>query len=387
MGRLDHFTRLEIVRLHRSGYSGSSIRQALSTRGIIVARNTISYWINQYRSGHFGDVTECAVTVPRSFNKVSVQDAQIIVNTFSKDPNQSCSDVHKQLKADGASFSLSTTKRAVFAAGYTNSKPRYAQMVREPNKVKRVNFCKDLLEANENFKDVIFSDESTIQLHTNKSTSYHVRGAAPQSIPKPKHPLKVHVWAAISRKGASRILVFDGIMESTFFTTSILQDTLLDFVNRKFRNGHRFQQDNDPKHKSNLSRKFMEDNGINWWDVWPSESPDLNPIEMAWNQLKRHVARTEPKTKEELEETIESFWTELMTVEQCNLYIDHVYKVVPVCIALNGQATANIPNRLFSERSRGKSISYFAQQLTYDMEQQAHAMLAELRENQENQTQ
>jgi hypothetical protein len=53
-----------------------------------------------------------------------------------------------------------------------------------------------------------------------------------------------------------------------------------------------------------------------------------------------------------------------MTTEQCNLCIDHIYKVVPVCILMKGAATATVPNFLFRERSCGKNIIYFNQKLT-----------------------
>jgi hypothetical protein len=112
----------------------------------------------------------------------------------------------------------------------------------------------------------------------------------------------------------------------------------------------------------------MEENGINWWTVWPSESPDINPIEMVWNQMKRNIARSEPKTKNELLQCIQKFWTEEMTTEQCNLCIDHIYNVVPVCIPMKGAATATVPNFLFRERSCGKSIIYFNQKQTEDEE-------------------
>jgi hypothetical protein len=87
-----------------------------------------------------------------------------------------------------------------------------------------------------------------------------------------------------------------------------------------------------------MAKQFMEENGINWWTVWHSESTDINPIEMVWNQMKRNIARSEPKTENELLQCIQKFWTEEMTTEQCNLCIDHIYNVVPVCIPMKGAA-------------------------------------------------
>jgi len=68
--------------------------------------------------------------------------------------------------------------------------------------------------------------------------------------PKVKHPYKVHVWAGISKRGATPILLFTGIMKADFYVDSILRDTLLPFVDQTFPDGYRFQQDNDPKHTS-----------------------------------------------------------------------------------------------------------------------------------------
>ena len=76
-----------------------------------------------------------------------------------------------------------------------------------------------------------------------------------------------------------------GIMNSQFYCDEILQKTLLQFIETVWPDGHRFQQDNDPKHTSNYTKQFMAANGINWW-VTPAESPDLNPIELVWHQLK-----------------------------------------------------------------------------------------------------
>ena len=68
--------------------------------------------------------------------------------------------------------------------------------------------------------------------------------------PKAKHPFKVNVWAGISKRGATPILIFTGIMRKEFYVEEILSNVLLPFTQTTFADGYRFQQDNDPKHKS-----------------------------------------------------------------------------------------------------------------------------------------
>ena len=268
MGRIRHELKLQILQMHKDGISVAGIRRRLVEMGHRVSRDTISYWIHKYRVGLFGQSLD--ITVPVVNTNVSERDTEIIKECLAQDSTLSSRDIHKILRDDGATFGLSTTKWAIDASGFTHSKPRYGQMVREPNKVKRVEFCERLIATNEDFSDVIFSDECSVQLNQNKACSYRLKEAHSTVLPKPKHPLKIHVWAAISKRGASAIRLFEGIMDSEFYTESILGDTLLPFINIKFPDGHRFQQDNDPKHTSKRAKSFMTDHGINWWNNWPA---------------------------------------------------------------------------------------------------------------------
>ena len=135
-------------------------------------------------------------------------------------------------------------------------------------------------------------------------------------------------------RGATNICIFDGIMDTVLFT-DILDKT---FINKTFPDDHRFMQDNDPKHTSCLAKNFMEDRGINWWQT-PPESPDINPIENLWHELKEYIRReVKPYTKAELVDGILAFW-KTVDVNKCKKYINHLRKVVPKVIEIYGCAT------------------------------------------------
>ena len=153
---------------------------------------------------------------------------------------------------------------------------------------------------------------------------------------RPKHPLKVHVWGGISKHGATGICIFQGIMKKELYV-DILDKTLVPFLTTVLPD-HRFMQDNDPKHTSKYAKEWMANQDINWWKT-PAESPDMNPIENLWHELKEYLRREiKPKTKDELVAGIQEFW-KTVDIAKCKKYIGNLKKVLPKVIEVGGNAT------------------------------------------------
>ena len=49
-----------------------------------------------------------------------------------------------------------------------------------------------------------------------------------------------------------------------------------------------FQHDNNPKHTARSTKKWLEDNRINFLG-WSTQLPDLNYIEYLWNEIDRRL--------------------------------------------------------------------------------------------------
>ena len=197
-------------------------------------------------------------------------------------------------------------------------------------------WCREQLRAKEKFEDVIFTDECTVQLENHNRLCFRQLGQPRRLKQRAKHPIKVHIWGGISARGATNIIIFTGIINAQHLET-VLEDLvgLLPFIRERFPTGHRLQHDNDPKHASERIEIFFQENDVNWWP-FPSESPDLNPIENIWGSLKQYLRNTyKPRNLEQLKNGIKQFWATL-TPDVCKRYIHHLDKVIPAVIQKEG---------------------------------------------------
>ncbi|CAC5396733.1 unnamed protein product [Mytilus coruscus] len=171
--KLTHHDNLEIIALYRQSWPVHAIVNKLAARGIDVTWGTVKHVIKRYQSGKIGyeTLSKEEEKLP-TFKYITDHDVNFVKNALAKKPTQTSTDIQRLLADKGTHTSKSTVKKVIKAAGYTASSPKYGQMVREPNKLKRVLFSKAVIADNDNFDNIIFTDECSVQLHDNKVILY-----------------------------------------------------------------------------------------------------------------------------------------------------------------------------------------------------------------------
>lgn len=336
MPRLTIAQRNKVIHLRNKGYGYMKIAQRMySKHNVKITKKAVRMLCKKY------DDTSSTEDRPRSRKgKLYLPEHDEFINNCMREtPDMSAAVLALKIRDH---FQINLSPQAVSAyrrkLGWKLQQTRYCQLIRHANKEKRLQWAQEQLAAGEQFNDVVFTDESRIEISRMSHRSFRKDGEPTPRQPRPKHPLSILIWGGISKRGATEIVMFNGIMKSDFYQT-ILQDALIPFGNEKYPDGYRLFQDNDPKHVSRSTQQFMQEKNINWMKS-PPESPDINPIENLWAELKNYVSRVaKPSTKEQLEDAILTFWRERVTVDKCVRYINHIHKVLPKVVECEGKAT------------------------------------------------
>lgn len=117
------------------------------------------------------------------------------------------------------------------------------------------------------------------------------------------------VWGCFSSFGMGPIVRISGIMDR-FMYKDILQTHLVPYMDELMPLTAIFQHDNDPKHASRFVKEWIQKENITEM-IWPSQSPDLNPIENLWHYVETKILTQNYSNTNDLFVAIETAWNEL----------------------------------------------------------------------------
>ncbi|PAA51081.1 hypothetical protein BOX15_Mlig033219g1 [Macrostomum lignano] len=285
-------------------------------------------------------------SLPRSgrLSKISARALRKLTQEVSQNPNATSGELQQMLNAAGLLPHRTTVRRALNRVGLRSCIPRKKPLLQQRHRDARLQFANAMLSKPDSYwQSVLWTDETKIELfgRNEKQCVWH----KPNTSFEQKHlkPTVKHgggsimLWVCFAAAGTGRLMHITEKMNSAVYQ-QILDENLQSSVHDLgLGRAWTLQQDNDPKHTSAATRRWLQQRRIKVME-WPSQSPDLNPIEMLWTDLKKMVHARKPKNLWELAEFCIEEWQKV-PAERCAALVNGYRKRLLAVVAARGGAT------------------------------------------------
>lgn len=301
-----------IIAYHKSGTSNRQIAKKMK-----IPHATVDYNIKKYReSGSF--LNKRRSGRPRA--TTSADDRRIVV-TSKLNRRKTAPEITAELNVGRPKpVSVSTVKRRLQKAGLHGRIAMKKPLLRKQNKQKRLKWAREHQHWTiEEWKNVLWTDESKFELFGTRRRVFVRRSVGERTREEciaatVKHGGgSVMVWGCFAGTSVGDIAKIDGILKKEGYR-DILENHAIPSGIRLLGQNFIFQQDNDPKHSSKLCKDYLrhlEEEGTLKIMEWPPQSPDLNPIELLWEELDRQVRKSAPTSTTEMWNKLQSSWTSI----------------------------------------------------------------------------
>ena len=173
------YCKQRILYLRSKGFKAPSISKILiEDEGIPVTRVGVHGFLKRF------DERGCMMRALGSGrpSKVTLEIKRLVEQQMRLDDETTATQLHSMLVSKGYNLSLKTILRCRTSLGWTFRGSAYCQLIRAENMQKRLEWT--LNNQSENFEDVIFTDECTVQMETHRRFCCRKQGEAPR--PKPR---------------------------------------------------------------------------------------------------------------------------------------------------------------------------------------------------------
>ena len=227
---------------------------------------------------------------------------------MEREPLISAADLSQEMQ-----LSVSSVRRYLGRLGYKGRTARRKPLLRPTNIARAKEIVKKPLDL---WQAVIFSDESSFAQFSCSGRVWVWRSLdqefwMDQLQSTVKHgDFSAMVWRTIWHDGKSELVVCEGHINSVKYIEILKKGLLPNFASTHAnKNHHLFMKDDAPCHSAKTTQAWHQENGIQklWW---PSQSPDMNPIEHIGHILDLAIRKRTLKAanKEVLLQYIQEEW-------------------------------------------------------------------------------
>lgn len=219
----------------------------------------------------------------------------------------------------GRPVSSKTVRRRLKEGGLHCRRPAKVPALTRIHRRERLRFNQDYgAWRYQEWRNVMCSDECRISLESNddRGRVYRRRGDRGQQRNTKSITAfgggSVMVWAGImANRRTELVLVPPPGLTAVRYVNEILRPHVLP-LRQQIGNQFKFQQDNARPHTANVTTRYCDENDITVLRHPPC-SPDMNPIEHAWDELKRRLRKRgrKPRNRQELYTALVEIWNEM----------------------------------------------------------------------------
>lgn len=301
-------------------YRGKSLREIAAAVGR--THSTVQKIVNKWKNE--GTLKNLAGRGRKRI--LTSADERIIVRTLRKNPKTSIPKLTSDVAGTiGRPLSADTVRRVAHRNNLRGRVARKKPFISKVNMKKRLEFAKAYVNKPKEFwNNVLFTDETKINLFGSDGRQMVWR--------KPRTELQVQnlvptvkhgggsqmLWGSMAASGTGTMEFIDTTMDKMGYM-NILKRNLKPSVQKlDLPQDYYFQQDNDPKHTAYIVREWLLYNVPNQLRT-PPQSPDLNPIEHLWWEVKHRLQTKNPRNKTDLKTAVKEIWESIPSTVTKNL--------------------------------------------------------------------
>ncbi|MBN3286955.1 TCB1 transposase, partial [Polyodon spathula] len=325
----------KVIQMHRLGKGYKIISKCLD-----IPVSTVGSIIRKWKLHH----TTQALPRKGRPSKLSAQTRRRLVREATERPTITLKELQSSVAGSGVMVHQSTISRALHNTGLYGRVARKKPLLKKYHLKARLEFArKHESDPAAMWEKVLWSDETKIELFGQNSKRYvwrkpNTAHASRHTIPTVKYGGgSIMLWGCFSSAGTGHLVTIEGRMDGAKYR-KILQENLLQSTKKlKLGRNFTFQQDNDPKRKAKATLEWLKNKKLNVLQ-WPSQSPDLNPIENLWHYLKIAVHKCRPTNRNNLEQICQEEWAKI-TPTLCAKLVHTYPKRLKAVIAAKGGST------------------------------------------------